>query len=93
MAPAELEEILRSHPNVTDAAVIGINHQQYGEVPKAYVVIKSSTIKPEELEEYVACKVAPYKRLLGGVTFLNEIPKTTTGKILRKELKSLNVNV
>lgn len=86
--PAELEEILRDHPNVSDAAVIGIEHPKYGEVPRAFVVAKKgSEVTEIELQEYVAEKVSEYKRLIGGVQFIEEIPKSSTGKILRRELK------
>lgn len=73
-----------------DAAVIGISHPDFGEVPRAFVVPRTGNVKPEHLEEYVASKVAMYKRLLGGVQFLNAIPRTASGKILRRELKAMN---
>lgn len=87
VAPAELEELLRDHPHVADAAVIGISHPEFGEVPKAFVVPKNPNLKPDQIEEYVASKVAPYKKLLGGVVLLEKIPKTASGKILRRDLK------
>lgn len=88
--PAELEEILRDHPKVSDAAVIGIEHAKYGEVPRAFVVVKKgSEVTERELQEYVAGKVSEYKKLIGGVQFIEVVPKSVTGKILRRELKKL----
>ncbi|KAF2894355.1 hypothetical protein ILUMI_11819 [Ignelater luminosus] len=90
VAPAELEEILRSYPDVDDAAVIGIPHVTYGEVPRAYIVPKSNAkIDLEELHTFVNEKVAEFKHLKGGITFTKSIPKTASGKIVRRELQRL----
>lgn len=86
--PAEVEAVVRSHSAVDDAAVIGIPHPIYGEVPRAYVVLKSGKdLNSEELQEFVAGKVASYKQLKGGVEFVSEIPKNAAGKILRRQIK------
>lgn len=86
--PAELEAIIRTHPNVLDAGVIGIPHPSSGEVPRAFVVRRpNSNVTEKELQEYVAEKVTGYKKLDGGVQFLEAIPKSAAGKILRRELK------
>lgn len=88
--PAELEECLRSHPKILEAGVIGVPHSRHGEVPKAFVVLRpNAQASEEEIKEFVAEKVAHYKQLEGGVQFMKEIPKSATGKILRKDLKSL----
>lgn len=88
--PAELEEIIRNHPQVLDAAVIGVPHPINGEAPKAFVVLrKDSSLSDVELQNYVAEKVVAYKRLTGGVKFLDAIPKTDSGKYLRRLLKDL----
>lgn len=88
VAPAELEEILRDHPSVSDAAVVGVNDAVQGEVPRAFIVKKKDTnVTEKELQDFVAGKVAVYKQIKGGVQFLDAIPKNTTGKILRRELK------
>lgn len=90
VAPAELEGLLRTHPQVLDAAVLGIPHAQYGEVPLAFVVRKpASKVTGVELQDFVAGQVASFKRLDGGVRFVESIPKNTTGKILRRELKKM----
>lgn len=86
--PAELEELLRSHPMIVEAAVVGVSHPKSGEVPRAFVVKKEgATISEDELKDFIAAKVSPYKRLDGGVQFVESIPKNTTGKILRRLIK------
>lgn len=88
VAPAELEEILRDHPGVADAAVVGVPDDVNGEAPKAFVVLKSDQkLAEKDIADYVSGKVTEYKRLRGGVVFLDSIPKTPSGKILRRELK------
>lgn len=90
VAPAELEEILRDHPKIADAAVIGIPDERSGELPRAFVVAKvTDEITEKEIQDYVAKKVAVYKKLDGGVEFVTSIPKNATGKILRRELKRI----
>jgi acyl-CoA synthetase (AMP-forming)/AMP-acid ligase II len=84
VAPAELEALLLNHEAIADAAVIGIPDEEAGEVPKAFVVAKTQ-ITPEEVAAYVASHVAPYKRLRA-VELLDEIPKSPSGKILRRVL-------
>ncbi|CAH2090534.1 unnamed protein product [Euphydryas editha] len=89
VAPAELESILRSHPAVQDAAVIGVPHDFNGEAPKAFIIKKNGqNTSPEELQTFVANKVAPFKKI-EEVVFVDDIPKTSSGKILRKELKKM----
>jgi 4-coumarate--CoA ligase len=88
VAPAELEEVLRMHPEIADAAVIGIPNAATGELPRAYIVkTQNSNINEKIIKDYVAEKVAEYKRLEGGVEIVEQIPKNATGKILRRELK------
>lgn len=88
VAPAELEAIIRSHPKVADAAVIGIPHERDGEVPKAFVIPKpNSKLGDSELQAFVDEKVASFKKLRGGIKFVENIPKNASGKIMRKELR------
>jgi 4-coumarate--CoA ligase len=85
--PAELEGILLTHADVADAAVIGIPDEESGELPKAYVVAKpdaSPTV--EDIKAHVAEHVATYKQL-AEVEFIEAIPKSASGKILRRELR------
>lgn len=85
---SELEEIIRDHPKIADAAVIGIPNALTGELPRAYIVKKpNQEITEDEVKEFVAKKVAVYKRLDGGVEFVTSIPKNATGKIMRRVLK------
>ncbi|KAL0829355.1 hypothetical protein ABMA28_004135 [Loxostege sticticalis] len=90
VAPAELEGILRCHPAVQDAGVVGIPHEFYGEVPKAFVILKDedAEVTAKELQAFVADKVSDYKEIKE-VVFVDEIPKTASGKILRRELKRM----
>ena len=85
VAPAELEALLLSYPSIADAAVIPRPDEQAGEVPKAFVVLKKEATA-EEIMEFVADRVAPYKRIKE-VEFVTEIPRNPAGKILRRVLK------
>ncbi|KAG0372139.1 hypothetical protein BGX24_000683 [Mortierella sp. AD032] len=95
VAPAELEAILLTHPQILDAAVIGVeNKEQATEVPLAFVVKNQETPEGQALTEqqvmdYVESKVAQHKKLRGGVRFIDLIPKSAAGKILRKDLRVL----
>jgi acyl-CoA synthetase (AMP-forming)/AMP-acid ligase II len=84
VAPAELEELLIAHPQVKDAAVVPVSDPEAGEIPKAYVV-RDGPVSPEVLRQYVAERVAPHKRIRE-VAFVQEIPKSGTGKVLRRLL-------
>ena len=84
IAPAELEAVLVSHPAVVEAAVIPSPDVEHGEVPKAYVVLKSA-ITPEALMEFVAERVAPYKKVRK-LVIVDSIPKNPAGKLLRRLL-------
>jgi acyl-CoA synthetase (AMP-forming)/AMP-acid ligase II len=83
--PAELEAVLVSHPKVRDAGVIGMPMDDGGETPKAFVVAEDG-VNGEELMAYVAERVAPYKKVRE-VEFVEAIPKSASGKILRRLLR------
>ena len=88
--PAELEDLLRSHRDILDVAVIGIPDQGSGELPLAFIVKKpESLVSAEMIHLYVNNHVVHYKRLSGGIRFIDAIPKTASGKILRKNLKEM----
>ncbi|XP_008777804.3 4-coumarate--CoA ligase-like 4 [Phoenix dactylifera] len=87
--PAELEALLLSHPEITDAAVIPFPDREVGQFPMAYVVRKAgSHLSETGVMEFVAKQVAPYKRIRK-VAFVSAIPKNPSGKILRKDLIKL----
>ncbi|CAN1127576.1 Probable CoA ligase CCL5 [Linum perenne] len=89
VAPAELEALLLTHPQVNDAAVIPMPHKEVGQYPMAYVVRKPHTnLSPTEIIDFVANEVAPYKKVRE-VRFIAAIPKNPSGKILRKDLIKL----
>jgi len=96
VAPAELESLLLTHPEITDAVVIPRPCAQGGEVPRAYVVMKSG-IKgvdekaEQEVKDFVAGRVAPHKKLRGGVRFTDQVPKSASGKLLRREVREADM--
>ncbi|KAK6529779.1 hypothetical protein TWF281_008938 [Arthrobotrys megalospora] len=92
VAPAELEAILVSHPRIKDAAVIGIKvgtEDDEHEVPRAYVVpIEVGGITEAEVKDFILSKLSKYKALDGGVYFVDTIPKSPAGKILKKIIRA-----
>ncbi|HYH83867.1 MAG TPA: 4-coumarate--CoA ligase family protein [Pyrinomonadaceae bacterium] len=86
VAPAELEALLLTHPSVADAAVVPVPDDEAGEIPKAFVVLKNGNdLKADELMSFVAAHVAPHKKIRR-VEFIEQIPKSPSGKILRRLL-------
>jgi acyl-CoA synthetase (AMP-forming)/AMP-acid ligase II len=87
VAPAELEALLLTHPAVADVAVVPQLDPEAGEVPKAFVVLKptGAGTTADALMSWVAERVAPHKRIRE-VQFIDQIPKSATGKILRRLL-------
>ena len=83
--PAELEAVLLSHPAVADAAVVPLPDAECGEIPRAFVVLKGAATA-EELMAYVAERVTPYKKVRR-LDFIDAIPKSASGKILRRLLR------
>ena len=66
----------------------GVDDERSGELPRAFVVRSSDDLTEQQVEDYVKGRVAEYKQLKGGVKFIQEIPKSSSGKILRRLLKS-----
>ncbi|KAK3697266.1 hypothetical protein LTR37_017578 [Vermiconidia calcicola] len=93
VAPPELEGVLLDHPDIVDAAVIGVpdpSNQEGSEAPRAYIVRKdpqSDKPTPHEVHQYMKERLAPYKQLSGGMMFVDAIPKNASGKILKRILR------
>lgn len=84
--PREVEEVLFAHPAVLEAAVVGLPDPDFGEEVNAYVVFKDPSVSVEDLKAYCAEHLAKYK-VPRQFEVLDELPKNTTGKILRRSLK------
>ncbi|KAK6387326.1 hypothetical protein LTS17_000593 [Exophiala oligosperma] len=93
VAPAELEDLLLGHPLVSDVAVIGIPDDYAGEVPKAFVTLADpSKAGPDTLRtltDFVKQKKSRPKWLAGGIEFVDSVPKSASGKVLRRVLRDL----
>ncbi|KAI4335433.1 hypothetical protein L6164_014077 [Bauhinia variegata] len=88
VAPAELEAMLISHPNIADAAVVPMKDDAAGEVPVAFVVRSNgSKISEDDIKQYISKQVVFYKRI-NRVFFVDSVPKGPSGKILRKDLRA-----
>lgn len=89
VAPAELEAVLLENDDIADAAVVALQ-KDHEELPRAYVVLKGSSIgklKERDIVDWTAKRVAKYKQLTGGVMFIDEVPKSPSGKIQRKVMR------
>jgi len=86
VGPAEVEAVLCEHPAVADAGVIGKPNDEAGEIPKAFVQLRPNTqATAEELIAFVKERIADYKRVRE-IEFIDKVPRTASGKILRREL-------
>jgi acyl-coenzyme A synthetase/AMP-(fatty) acid ligase len=89
IAPAELEAALLEHPDVADCAVTGVADREAGEIPKAFIVCRpGTTVDPDALSRFMSDRVAGYKQIRQWAIVAN-IPRTASGKILRRGLKQL----
>lgn len=91
VSPSEIEEVILSYPGVIDAAVVAKPDNTSGEIPLAFVVKRpgNNQVTAEEIQSYTNGNLSPQKWLRGGVRFIESIPKTASGKILRRELVTL----
>ncbi|KAK7325327.1 hypothetical protein VNO77_29489 [Canavalia gladiata] len=89
VAPAELEALLLSHPKISDAAVVPMKDEAAGEVPVAFVVRSNghTDVTEDEIKQFISKQVVFYKRI-NRVFFIDAIPKSPSGKILRKDLRA-----
>jgi len=88
VAPAELEALILDHKDIADVAVIGLPTLDGDERPRAYCVKQvGAKVTEQDVADFVKDKVVPYKRLNGGVEFVDAIPKNPSGKILRRQLR------
>ncbi|KFY37849.1 hypothetical protein V494_04618 [Pseudogymnoascus sp. VKM F-4513 (FW-928)] len=89
VAPAELEAVLLENEHIADAGVVGVKYDEE-ELPRAYVAIQESSkgkITPHDIEHWIKSRVAKYKYLVGGVVFVQQVPKLESGKIQRRVLR------
>jgi acyl-CoA synthetase (AMP-forming)/AMP-acid ligase II len=85
--PSDLEAVLREHPAVQDAAVVGVASVQWGETPVAFVVLKRGTSLPAaELKDWLNARVGKTQRL-ADLRFVDELPRSAIGKVLKRELR------
>ncbi|KAF5305711.1 hypothetical protein FQR65_LT07608 [Abscondita terminalis] len=90
VSPAEIEAVVISYPGVKDCGVVSVKDKTYGELPLALVVREEgSEVTAKEIINFVSAKLSHHKQLHGGVRFVKEIPRSSFGKILRKELSKL----
>lgn len=88
VSPTELENLLLEIEGIVDVAVVGVPDTLAGEVPRAFVVRQPGmNINEEDIQRLINSKVTHYKKLVGGVRFIESIPRNPSGKILRNELK------
>ena len=89
--PREVEEVLFAHPGILEAAVVGLPDPNFGEEVNAYVVLKDPSVSVEDLRAYCSEHLAKYK-VPRNFEVLEDLPKNTTGKILRRSLKDQAMN-
>lgn len=87
VSPSELEVELLKMPGVAEAGVVGVKDERAGEVPRAFIVRRDPSLTEDKVAEYLGSRVAPHKQLAGGVRFVEELPKSQTGKLLRRVLQ------
>ncbi len=92
IAPAEIEEVLRSHPKIADAAVIGVPDAEFGQQPFAYCVLKKGqTSGADEIIEFCKTRVSSFK-CPKELVFMDELPRNAVGKLLRKQLRETYIS-
>jgi acyl-CoA synthetase (AMP-forming)/AMP-acid ligase II len=84
--PSDIEAILRQHPKVADAAVVGVPSQEWGETPVAFVMVRDAAPSEEDLRAWVNEQVGKTQRL-SGVRYVSELPRSDIGKVLKRQLR------
>ena len=87
--PNEIEDVVKLHPDVLEVGAIGIPDEHSGEVVKVYVVAKNKNLTEESLKAHCQENLTGYKRPKQ-IAFVDELPKSNVGKILRRELRNLD---
>ncbi|CAG2176190.1 unnamed protein product, partial [Oppiella nova] len=90
ISPVEIEQYVLTHPAVAEVTVVGVNNRAGTHRPRAYVIVKEgNTVSAEELQKFVSDTLAYTKRLTGGVVFVDNIQRTSIGKVDRKYYRNL----
>ena len=90
VSPTEVEGVILRVPGVQEVSVVGVPHPVFGEAPRAFIVrAAGSKVTEEEVHIVMEEELAVYKGLAGGMVWMDELPKSPTGKVLRKELREL----
>ena len=91
VAPAELEDLIRQLPGVAEVGVVGMPvDRASGEAPRAFVVLTpGSQLSLKTIKDFVESKVAPHRKLAGGLEYVDTIPSSPSGKIMRQKLKQM----
>lgn len=90
VSPSEIEAVLMTHPDIIESAVIGIiaENKSDGEVPRAYIILREgSRLSASDVHEYVEKRLAKYKHCTGGIVIGKDIPKSMSGKKLKRILQ------
>ena len=90
VSPTEVESVILTVPGVLEVSVVGVPHPTLGEAPRAFIVkVAGSEVTEEEVQGVVGEELAAYKGLAGGIVWMEELPKSSAGKVLRRELGEL----
>ena len=87
MLQLQVKRLYNPHADITVLTIQGVDDERSGELPQAFVVRNSDDLTEQQVEKYVKERVVEYKQLKGGVKFIKEIPRSPSGKILRRLLR------
>ncbi|GMT05382.1 hypothetical protein PENTCL1PPCAC_27556, partial [Pristionchus entomophagus] len=89
VSPAEIEDLLLTHPAIEQAVVIGIPDEHAGHAPRAFIVLRDeeSSETVQEVAQFVKERLSPHKHLKGGIRVVDDLPKSSSGKVLRRILQ------